>query len=238
MRLLSRGESAHLKHPQEAGINQGIAIQVTEVSGTEGYLYPAAIYCARERTGPSADKAQSASAPRQTQKAIPEIPRKPAEPHPGPRWNCPDTEQWGPQRGQSCFFSPFSDQTSRRWQGRGRTFGGHLLDLPRGRGSRSHIPVRGTEFADKNTARVMLGMEQAGSSCRRLHNIPLLARLQSTKTKQKFSWHLCGLKRVFLFSQQLLNKRFDPCAAAPVPAFSPESCAGRVEKMLKVMGVP
>lgn len=62
------GERTHLKHPLAAGINQGIAIKVTEVTGTKGYLYPAAIHCARHRTGPCADKAQSASAPREMQK--------------------------------------------------------------------------------------------------------------------------------------------------------------------------
>lgn len=64
---LNPRDSTHLKHPLEAGINQGIAIKVTEGTGTEGYLY---IVRGRER-GPCADKAQT---PRETQKAIPKIP--------------------------------------------------------------------------------------------------------------------------------------------------------------------
>lgn len=115
---------------------------------------------------------------------------------------CPETEERGPEWEQSCFFSPPSNQNQSllllelagkrdnlRRASPGCRRGWALLRgapgaQPCSHGSRLHILVRGTEFADKNTARVMLGMEQAGSSCRRLHNIPLLARLQSTKTKQ------------------------------------------------------
>lgn len=38
-------------------------------------------------------------------------------------------------------------------------------EQPCSQGSCLHISMRGTEFADKNIYKVMLGMEQAGSSC-------------------------------------------------------------------------
>lgn len=60
----------------------------------------------------------------------------------------------------------------------------------------------------------------------------------ASKVPKQNKIHLASLQieASFPFSAAIAEQTFRCCAAAPASAFSPESCAGRMEKIFKVMG--
>lgn len=167
---------------------------------------------------------------------------------------CPETEERGPEWEQSCFFSPSPIKTSRcsswSWQGRGITLGGHLLDaggaglcsaVPRERSPAATAPVCtsscvGPSLPIKIQPELCLVWNKQAVAAEDFTTSRFWLASKAPK-QNKIQLASLQIEASFSFLQQLLNKRFDTCAAAPVPAFSPESCAGRMEKMFKVMGV-